>query len=183
MEKILKPFSGYLALVLSLACIAGGIAIAANVAETEPDPPVTYIIMVISLFLLSALLIRGIFIVNPNHSRVCILFGKYIGTVKANGLMWVNPFYQRVKVSLRAENLETAKLKVNDKMGNPIVIGAILVWKVEDTFKTAFQVDNYEEFVTVQSEAAIRKLAGTFPYDSLDDHEATISLPGPQRVS
>ena len=113
MEKILKPMSGYLAVVLGLASFVGAGAVMAT--SDSPEPPTANIIIGIVLFVVAALLFRGIFIVNPNHSRVCILFGKYAGTVKANGLCWVNPFYQRVKVSLRAENLESARLKVNDK--------------------------------------------------------------------
>jgi regulator of protease activity HflC (stomatin/prohibitin superfamily) len=128
------------------------------------------------LIVVSALIFRGIFIVNPNHSRVCILFGKYAGTVKANGLCWVNPFYQRVKVSLRAENLESARLKVNDKMGNPIEIAAVIVWQVSDTFKATFDVENYEHYVKVQSEAAIRHLASSCAYDHMEDETAAVTL-------
>lgn len=174
MEKILKPMSGYLALVLALASCAGAFAIVAGYNGEEP-PPSSFLI-VIGLFIVAALLFRGIFIINPNHSRVCILFGKYAGTVKANGLLWVNPFYRRLKVSLRAENLESARLKVNDKMGNPIEIAAVIVWQVSDTFKATFDVEDYEHYVKVQSEAAIRHLASSCAYDHMEDEHAAITL-------
>jgi regulator of protease activity HflC (stomatin/prohibitin superfamily) len=173
MEKIIKPLSGYLAVVLGLASAIGGFLIIAN-SGGEPTP--TNTIIAVALIILGALILRGIFIVNPNHSRVCILFGKYAGTVKANGLLWVNPFYQRVKVSLRAENLESARLKVNDKMGNPIEIAAVIVWQVSDTFKATFDVEDYEHYVKVQSEAAIRHLATSCPYDHMEDETAAITL-------
>ncbi len=118
----------------------------------------------------------GLLIVNPNESVVLVLFGKYSGTIKQNGFYWVNPFFARKKISLRARNLNSDPIKVNDKLGNPIMIGIVLVWKVENTFKAAFEVDDYIRFVDVQSEAAIRKLAGAYPYDNFDDEEADISL-------
>lgn len=173
MEKTLKPLSGYLALLVGLAFSAWGLVI----IGTESDQPdTTNVVFGIVLIVASALIFRGIFIVNPNHSRVCILFGKYAGTVKANGLQWVNPFYQRVKVSLRAENLESARLKVNDKMGNPIEIAAVIVWQVSDTFKATFDVEDYEHYVKVQSEAAIRHLASSCAYDHMEDEHAAVTL-------
>jgi hypothetical protein len=107
---------------------------------------------------------------------VLILFGDYIGTIKENGFFWANPFYVKKKISLRARNLDSEPIKVNDKVGNPIMIGIVLVWKVEDTFKAAFEVDDYIHFVEIQSESAIRKLAGHYPYDNFDDAQAEISL-------
>ena len=118
----------------------------------------------------------GLQVVNPNESVVLVLFGKYAGTIKRNGFFWVNPFFTRRKISLRARNFDSQPIKVNDKVGNPIMIGQILVWKVEDTFKAAFEVDEYEHFVVVQSEAALRKLAGHYPYDNFEDEEAEITL-------
>jgi hypothetical protein len=174
MEKTLKPLSGYLAVVLGILSIAGGAVLMATSDTSEP-PPVNIVIGIV-LFIVSALLFRGIFIVNPNHSRVCMLFGKYAGTVKANGLCWVNPFYQRVKVSLRAENLESPRLKVNDKMGNPIEIAVVVVWQVSDTFKATFDVEDYEHYVKVQSEAAIRHLASSCAYDHMEDEHAALTL-------
>jgi regulator of protease activity HflC (stomatin/prohibitin superfamily) len=120
-------------------------------------------------------LLPGFSVVNPNESQVLVFFGEYKGTIKANGFFWVNPFMVKKKLSLKARNFDSSPIKVNDKLGNPIMIGCVLVWKVEDTFKASFEVDQYEAFVKVQSEAAIRKLAGLYPYDNLD-HEHEISL-------
>jgi regulator of protease activity HflC (stomatin/prohibitin superfamily) len=122
------------------------------------------------------LMMRGFFIVNPNSSKVLVLFGAYKGTVKDNGFFWANPFYTREKISLRARNFDSERVKVNDKIGNPILINVILVWQVKDTYKSAFDVDNYVEFVRVQTDAAVRKLAGSYPYDNFDDEEAELTL-------
>ena len=122
------------------------------------------------------LLVRGFFIVNPNGSKVMVLFGAYKGTVRDNGFFWANPFFTRQKISLRARNFDSERVKVNDKIGNPIMINVILVWQVDNTYKAAFEVDNYEEFVRVQTDAAVRKLAGSYPYDNFDDEEAELTL-------
>jgi len=108
-------------------------------------------------------------LINPNGSRVLLLFGRYIGTVKENGLFWVNPFYVKNKISLRARNFDSERLKVNDKLGNPIIISTILVWRVRDTHKAGFDVDNYENFVRIQTDAAVRELASKYPYDNFAD--------------
>jgi len=105
-----------------------------------------------------------------------VLFGAYKGTIKDNGFFWINPFFTRKKISLRARNFNSDPIKVNDKVGNPIKIGVVLVWKVENTYKAAFDVDEYEHFVLVQSEAALRKLAGKYPYDNFEDEEAEVTL-------
>lgn len=120
--------------------------------------------------------LAGLMVVNPNESMVMVLFGAYKGTVKKNGFFWVNPFFTRKKISLRARNLDSAPIKVNDQVGNPIMIGIVLVWKVEETYKAAFEVDDYVHFVDIQTEAAIRKLAGHYPYDNYDDEMAEITL-------
>lgn len=122
------------------------------------------------------LLMPGFFTVNPNGSKVMVLFGAYKGTVRENGFFWANPFFTKQKISLRARNFESERIKVNDKIGNPILINVILVWKVQDTFKSAFDVDNYEEFVRVQTDAAVRKLAGSYPYDNFEDEKAHLTL-------
>jgi regulator of protease activity HflC (stomatin/prohibitin superfamily) len=117
----------------------------------------------------------GFFFVTPNSSRVLVLFGDYKGTVKTNGFYWVNPFFTKKSISLRARNFDSEKIKVNDKVGNPIQIGVILVWQVRDTFKAAFEVDNYENFVRIQSDSAVRKLAGLYAYDNFEtDSEVTL---------
>ncbi len=118
----------------------------------------------------------GLMVVNPNESMVMVLFGAYKGTVKKNGFFWVNPFFTRKKISLRARNLDSTPIKVNDKVGNPIMIGIVLVWKVNNTYNAAFEVDDYVHFVDIQTEAAIRKLAGHYPYDNFDDEMAEITL-------
>jgi hypothetical protein len=105
-----------------------------------------------------------------------VLFGAYKGTVKENGFFWANPFYSRYLISLRARNFDSEKVKVNDKIGNPILINVILVWRVRDTYKAAFEVADYEEFVRIQTDAAVRKLAGSYPYDNFDDEQAEMTL-------
>jgi regulator of protease activity HflC (stomatin/prohibitin superfamily) len=135
--------------------------------------------MIIGLILLTVAFVfitSGFIAVEPNSSRVLNLFGKYVGSVKTNGFFWVNPFFTKKKLSLRAVNFDTETMKVNDKHGNPIMIGAVVVWRVSDTFKATFEVDSYSEFVHTQSEAAIRKLAGAFAYDNLEDENAEITL-------
>lgn len=120
---------------------------------------------------LELLLLAGFIIVNPNNSKVMTLFGKYVGTISHDGFFWANPFYLKRNMSLRARNFESDRLKVNDKRGNPIQIGVVLVWRVRDTFKAQFEVEDYMHFVKVQSDAAVRKLAGSFAYDHVDDHD------------
>ncbi len=165
-EKEIKARNGYLMLgVLFLLLIVIGAMI---LAFHNP--------VVLVLAILIPLIIKGFFTVNPNSSKVLVLFGEYVGTVKENGFFWANPFYSRQKISLRARNFDSERVKVNDKVGNPILINVILVWKVKDTFKAAFEVDHYEEFVRVQTDAAVRKLAGSFPYDNFESDTSEITL-------
>ncbi len=171
MEKIIKPRSGWLMLLVEVVLLA---VIITCVATTQEVAIVAPVVSVASITFL--LVMAGFLAIEPNSSRVLNLFGKYIGTIKVNGFYWVNPFYTKKKISLRAVNFDTKAIKVNDKQGNPIMIGAVVVWKVENTFKAAFDVDNYHSFVETQSEAAIRKLAGSYPYDNWEDEEATITL-------
>ncbi len=177
MEKSLKPMSGYLALLFSLISFIGGIILIIVMANTNRENGAGIFIAILFI-LFGVFLFKGVMVVNPNHSWVCVFFGKYVGTVKDNGLMWVNPFYARHKISLRSENLESAKLKVNDKMGNPIEIAAVIVWQVSDTYKAAFEVADYNHYVKIQSEAAVRHLATTCPYDHMEDETASITLRG-----
>jgi len=166
-ERINKPMSGYIMFVVLLAVIAfGGYSF---LQSQNPFIPILFFPLV--LFLL-----KGFFIVNPNESKVLVLFGKYSGTVKENGFFWTNPFYTRRTLSLRAFNFETERVKVNDSMGNPILISAILVWRVKDTFKAAFEVNDHEKFVRVQSDAAVRILANQYPYDNFDDEMTAVTL-------
>jgi len=158
-EKISSPSSGYIMLFVFLILFIGSIA-AIFILRT----PWFGVLIFLSLFILP-----GFVLVNPNGSRVLLLFGKYIGTIKKNGLYWVNPFYSKQKISLRARNFDSERLKVNDKLGNPIIISTILVWRVSDTHKAAFDVDNYEHFVRIQTDAAVRELASKYPYDNFAD--------------
>lgn len=165
-EKTHKPASGYLALFINFILLGGCITITAMTEQ-----PIWLLVLVVWL-----LMIPGFFYVNPNGSRVLVLFGKYIGTVRENGFYWVNPFYTKKRISLRARNFDSERIKVNDSIGNPIMISVILVWRVKDTFAAAFEVDDYENFVRVQTDAAVRKLAGTYPYDNFDDELADVTL-------
>ena len=147
-EKIIKPANGYLMLVIVLGLFFGSIYIA-----FQQDNPVYLIITALSFIGLF-----GFILVNPNTSKVVLLFGKYVGTIKQNGLYWANPFYTKKKISLRASNFDSERLKVNDKLGNTVMIYTILVWRVTNTYKAAFDVDNYENFVRVQTDAAVKYL-------------------------
>ena len=171
-EKDFKAKSGYLALFIEIVMIVAMVLLLIFI----PDVLIKIIAGVV-LFV-TAFCLGGFSIVNPNESSVMVLFGAYKGTIKENGFWWVNPFFTRKKISLRARNLDSEPIKVNDKIGNPVMIGVVLVWKVENTFKAAFEVDDYEHFVTIQSEAAVRKMAGEFPYDNLEDEDAKIILRG-----
>jgi regulator of protease activity HflC (stomatin/prohibitin superfamily) len=165
-EKQIKPTSGYVMLLVLLAVIMGMIA---GLVITENS-------LFVVLGLVTVLIIKGFFTINPNSSKVLVLFGAYKGTARDNGFFWANPFYTRQRISLRARNFDSDRVKVNDKIGNPIMINVILVWKVKDTYKSAFDVDNYEEFVRIQTDAAVRKLAGSYPYDNFDDEHAELTL-------
>lgn len=165
-ERSFSPMSGYLMVVIVLVLIIA---------------PILGLFLMKMLWLIAPLIFGvflaiGFLVVNPNESAVMVLFGAYKGTVKKNGFFWANPFLTRKKISLRARNLDSDPIKVNDKVGNPIMIGIVLVWRVKDTFKAAFEVDDYSHFVDIQSEAAIRKLAGHYPYDNFDDEGAEITL-------
>jgi regulator of protease activity HflC (stomatin/prohibitin superfamily) len=166
MEKETKPYSGYPFLLLALTLFIGSIVM----LVLSKNPWWTIVLM------LGVFISIGLQVVNPNQSCVLTLFGKYVGTIKSNGFFWFNPLYMRKLISLRARNFDGEAIKVNDKIGNPIMIGLVLVWKVQDTFKAAFSVDDYEHFVVVQSEAALRKLAGLYPYDNFENEETEITL-------
>ena len=171
MEKVIKPVNGYLALFISLITFGAAIY---GFTMVESYPNILW--MSVPALIVTILIWKGIMIVQPNHSRVLVLFGKYVGTVKDNGMFFVNPFYSADKLTLRAQNLATPTLKVNDKMGNPIEIGAVVVWQIQDTYKAAFDVSDYMIYVKTQSEAAVRKLANSFSYDNIEDENATITL-------
>lgn len=165
-EKISKPFNGFvmLTVVLALFVMAALLLLSEN------------FVLGGTVVLLALFALLGFIIVNPNEASVLIFFGKYVGTVKENGFFWVNPFYLKSKISLRSKNLNGHKLKVNDKMGNPIEIAAVVVWQVQETAKAMFEVDDYSKFVDIQSEAAVRKLASSYSYDSMEDESADVTL-------
>ena len=167
-EQDFLPVSGYTVLVIVLALVLSPL-----LAFYDRQ-----YIWFLGLTVIGFFLAFGFVIINPNESAVLTLFGAYKGTVKLNGFWWVNPFFVKKKLSLRARNLDSEPIKVNDKLGNPIMIGVVLVWRVKDTFKAAFEVDDYAHFVEIQSEAAVRKLAGHFPYDNFEDEDAEITLRG-----
>jgi regulator of protease activity HflC (stomatin/prohibitin superfamily) len=166
MEKNIKPTSGYpmILVVLALFTLAG-----LSIVYLAP--------WIGSILIITAIvMIPGFFIVEPNKSMVMLLFGSYKGSVKADGFFWVNPFMTKKKISLRVRNFENKPIKVNDKIGNPIMIGTIVVWQVENTYKAYFDVDEYENFVHLQVDAAVRKMAGSYPYDDFESEDAEITL-------
>ncbi len=165
-EKIIQPFNGYIIVVIMSITL---LAIIAGLWTNN-------LLIAIPLLPIVILLGKGLVIISPNDSKVFLLFGDYKGTVKQNGLFWVNPLYNRITLSLKARNFESEAIKVNDKMGNPILISVILVWRVRDTFKSTFEVSDYKNFIQIQTDSAVRKLAGSFPYDHFEDERATITL-------
>ncbi len=165
-EKIIKPVSGYIVLLILCIILITALYFFLNEKEAAGAP----------LIVLFSFLSIGLTIVSPNNAKILLLFGEYKGSINQNGLYWVNPFFKKTTISLRARNFESEKIKVNDKLGNPILISVILVWRVKDTFKSSFEVDSYEDFIKVQTDSAVRKLAGSFPYDHFGDDTAIISL-------
>lgn len=157
--------SGYLLFAIGLLLLLGGFIY----IVTDGNPVTGGLISAIGFVVLI-----GLTVINPNEGVVTTFFGDYMGTMKQNGLRWVNPLFRRKKISLRARNLNGQKLKVNDKLGNPIEIAAVVVWRVGDTAKASFEVDDYVKYVEIQSEAAVRHLAGIYAYDSMEDEEASI---------
>jgi len=165
-ENTRRPFDGYVVLVISIVLGIGTLTLFANHHE----------VFGALLMLAFVFLATGFITITPNNAKVLLLFGDYVGSVKESGFFWVNPFYKKIAISLRARNFESDNIKVNDKLGNPIMISVILVWKVKDTYMASFAVDNYENFIRIQTDAAVRKLAGSFPYDHFEDEKATITL-------
>ena len=170
-EKKREVRSGYLMLVLlSVAQLASGYgAFVALRAVSVPG-----IIATILAFLVVLVLWAGLFLVNPNEAKVPQLFGAYVGTVRQPGLKWANPFFTKKAVSVRVRNFESGRLKVNDSRGSPIEIAAVVVWKVHDTAEALFEVDDYEEFVQIQSESALRNLSTTYPYEPHEGEEVAL---------
>jgi regulator of protease activity HflC (stomatin/prohibitin superfamily) len=164
-EKELRSISGYLLFAIGLLMLFGGV-----VYVVITGMPVAGILISITGFII----LIGLTVINPNEAVVTTFFGDYMGTMKQSGLRWVNPLFRRKKISLRARNLNGQKLKVNDKLGNPIEIAAVVVWRVGDTAKASFEVDDYLKYVEIQSEAAVRHLAGIYAYDTMEDEDLKI---------
>jgi hypothetical protein len=167
-EKQRSVMSGLFALAVLLPLLF--LTVYAFIQSVTPPPAsVWQIVLVVLAIVIEVICLAGLFVVNPNEAKVLQLFGAYAGTVKSPGLRWANPFYTKRRISLRIRNFESQHLKVNDIEGNPIEIAAVVVWRVVETAEACFEVDNYENFVHVQSEAALRNLATIYPYDSHDD--------------
>ncbi|MWC28570.1 SPFH domain-containing protein [Paenibacillus sp. MMS18-CY102] len=169
--------NGYLALLLSLVAIVGGVVLIAVGGSMEPEPSLALILAGIALFVLFIVGVSSLTIVQPNQAKVVTFFGSYKGTIRDSGLWMVIPLSNKARVSLKVRNFNSQTLKVNDEEGNPIEIGAVVVFKVLDTAKASFDVDNYERFVEIQSETAIRHIAAKYPYDTFGD-TPTSSLRG-----
>jgi regulator of protease activity HflC (stomatin/prohibitin superfamily) len=168
-----RTLSGYVGLGIGLVLIAAAAFFILNVDVAGPRA----LLIAAPLFILGAFVLWGMYMLQPNEAAILLLFGAYKGTDRTAGLRWANPFFRKQKISLRAHNLASERLKVNDKRGNPIEIAAAIVWRVHDTAQASFDVENYEQYVRIQAEAAVRHLASSYAYDEGDDlHEGEITL-------
>jgi len=172
-DKQAKALRGWgaLGIIIMLLFIWGGVLLIAGVFEIVWLIPVGVVLLIATLLSCS-----GFLIINPNQAAVAQLFGEYVGTISGDGFWWMNPFYMKRRISLRIRNFESGKLKVNDHDGNPIEIAAVVVWKIFDSAEALFNVDDYENFVRVQSESALRNMATSYPYDAHVEH--VLSLRG-----
>jgi hypothetical protein len=164
-------FAGLVVYAVGVWVLVEGVV---NAAARGADPSAAIVILLVLLFLAGSLIMKGLFTVAPGEARVLQFLGRYVGTVRTDGLRWVNPFTTREKISTRIRNNETAALKVNDADGNPIEIAAVVVWQVEDTARARFEVDDFVRFVGIQTETAVRHIATSYPYDNHE--EAGLSL-------
>ncbi|MFK8013089.1 MAG: SPFH domain-containing protein [Marinicellaceae bacterium] len=178
-EKKIQARSGLTMLFVLLGLLVLDIVLVAFAGNNRIVP-----LMIVSIVLIPVILVMffGLFMVHPNQSKVLQLFGKYVGTVKDTGLRWANPFYSKVAVSVKVRNFESGQLKVNDSAGNPIEIATVVVWKVVDTAEAIFEVDDYESFVQIQTEAALRNLSSAHPYESHNGEKITLRS-SPQEIS
>jgi len=176
-----RTLSGYLMVAIGLGLIALAVFFFLNVGVAGPGA----LLYAVPLVILGSFVLAGLYMLQPNEAALLLLFGAYKGTDRADGLRWANPFYRKQKISLRAHNLASERLKVNDRRGNPIEIAAAIVWRVRDTAQAAFDVEDYEEYVRIQAEAAVRHLASSYAYDEGEDlHEGEITLrAGQDRVA
>ena len=170
-DRQLWAGNGYVALVISLALAAVFLWLIYGAARGGSALPVTTLAILAGLA--ASAVAKGLVVLQPNESLVCLLFGRYDGTQRHAGFWWVNPFYSRRKVSRRLETLECGPLKVNDAVGNPVDIGAVIVWRVEDAAKAVLEVEHYATYVKAQSETAVRRMASTHPYDNVEVEDAT----------
>jgi regulator of protease activity HflC (stomatin/prohibitin superfamily) len=168
-ERPLRSWSGYLAVAVGVGFVAAAVYVMVGLADDRFAPgwisvgtPLALMVMAVGAFV-------GLYMLQPNEAAILTLFGQYNGTDRTEGLRWANPFYVKRKISLRARNLNAPTLKVNDKRGNPVEISAVVVWRVQDTALAVFEVDDYEHYVKVQAEAALRHLASQFAYDEGED--------------
>ena len=175
MEQIKTSLDGYKAAFIALVSALMGLSIIITNAQMNNGSGVIFGVI---LLLVAVFLIKGLMVIEPNYSIVLTFFGKYVGTVKKNGLQFVNPLYTKLKVSLRSQSIESTKLKVNDKLGNPIEIAAVILYEINDTYKAVFDVSNFNDYIRNQSEAAVRHLATSYPYDNIEDEHAQITLRG-----
>jgi regulator of protease activity HflC (stomatin/prohibitin superfamily) len=176
-EKVIQVTSGWSMLGLNLGLILGGamLSIVSLIAAGFTDGAGALGLLIsIPLVIAGAIMVFGHFTLQPNEARVLTLFGTYIGTVRDSGFFWTNPFMTKTKLSLRTRNMESQRLKVNDKRGNPIEIAAVLVWHIADTAQASFDVDNYHDYVKIQSETAVRHLANEYAYDHGEEGETTL---------
>ncbi len=169
-NRIIKALPGWPMLFLNILMWAGAVWLTAEAGATND---VAVVVLCVIAYFAATMTSIGFFIVNPNYAALLVLFGKYKGTVAANGFWWANPLNRKIKISRRVRNHETSRLKVNEKSGNPVEIAAIVVWKVIDPYKAQFDVDAYEEYVRLQTESALRNMATNYHYDGAD-HEVTL---------
>ncbi len=176
-ERLVSTPSGWLMLLVVLALLASTfIWFVTNVSSRNPSAPQAF--GAVFTFVATMILTKGFFTLQPNEACVLILFGAYCGTERNAGFHWTNPFYTKKKISQRSRNLNSEKLKVNDKRGNPIEIGAVVVWRVQDTAQALFDVENYISYVMIQSESALRHLASSYSYDHGEENEANLRSGG-----
>ncbi len=175
-KSLLFSFSGYIFLAIALVLVLF-IAYLFFTTNLEGDAfPVSRLFFMMGLGVTTLFLFKGLTVIAPNQAVVATFLGTYMGSMKKSGLQFINPLYSKQKISLRARNLNGQMLKVNDKAGNPIEIAAVIVWQVEDTARASFEVDSYEMFVHIQSEAAVRNLASSYAYDHSEDETAELTL-------
>jgi regulator of protease activity HflC (stomatin/prohibitin superfamily) len=171
-EKVVRGLPGWLMVVILTGVLFGSVAgLVMGAREESPGIIVAFVVVII----VDCICMGGFTVVNPNTSKVLTMFGVYKGSIKEPGFWWVNPLTTRRALSLRVRNFESARLKVNDRDGNPVEIAAVVVWKIVETFEASFNVDDYEHFVHVQSEAAVRILANTYPYDAHTEGQISLS--------